>query len=88
MAHYDQQQAPAYPRPSEVYQPPQQCYPAEKAVEMHANAPPPPVGYPTMGGAEYPRHAPPVQTQSKGDDFWKGCFAALCCCCVLDMCFC
>ncbi|XWS16793.1 hypothetical protein CRYUN_Cryun33cG0010000 [Craigia yunnanensis] len=75
MAHSDQQPS-AYPRPSEVYQPPQQCYPPQKPVEMYANAPyvapPPPVGYPTMDGTEYPRHAPPVHTQSKGDDFWKG----------------
>ncbi|XVF18285.1 hypothetical protein REPUB_Repub11eG0008000 [Reevesia pubescens] len=82
MAYSDQQQAPTYPRPSEIYQP-------EKPMEMNAYVapPPPPLGYPTMDGTEtYPQHAASVQRQSKGDGFWKGCFAALCCCCVLDAC--
>ncbi|OMP04901.1 hypothetical protein CCACVL1_02106, partial [Corchorus capsularis] len=63
----DAQPNKACPRPSEA---PQPCYPPEKLAEM--NAQPPPAGYPTVDGtAEYP-HAPPVYTQSKGDDFWKG----------------
>ncbi|CAN6834223.1 hypothetical protein Bca4012_033721 [Brassica carinata] len=46
---------------------------------------PPPAGYPTNDTS----HATmaPVETKSKGDGFWKGCLAAVCCCCVLDACF-
>ncbi|CAG7907697.1 unnamed protein product, partial [Brassica rapa] len=48
-------------------------------------AAPPPAGYPTNDTS----HATmaPVETKSKGDGFWKGCLAAVCCCCVLDACF-
>ncbi|XP_010551736.1 PREDICTED: cysteine-rich and transmembrane domain-containing protein A-like [Tarenaya hassleriana] len=45
---------------------------------------PPPVGYPTRDTAF---DNPPVETKSKGDGFWKGCCAGLCCCCLLDACF-
>ncbi|KAJ8528339.1 hypothetical protein K7X08_022031 [Anisodus acutangulus] len=48
-------------------------------------AAPPPAGYPTRDGNG--DSSVPTKTQTRGDGFWKGCFAALCCCCVLDACF-
>ncbi|KAK7334982.1 hypothetical protein VNO80_26751 [Phaseolus coccineus] len=63
-------------------------------VQAYSSAPyvsaPPPMGYPskdeqtTVG---YPQQRVPEETRSKGDGFWKGCCAALCCCWVLDCCF-
>ncbi|KAL1820902.1 hypothetical protein ACET3Z_015771 [Daucus carota] len=52
-------------------------------------APPPPAGYPTKDHQDDAKLQVPraTETQSRGDDFWKGCAAALCCCCVLDCCF-
>ncbi|WOG97923.1 hypothetical protein DCAR_0417264 [Daucus carota subsp. sativus] len=54
-----------------------------------AMAPPPPAGYPTKDHQDDAKLQVPraTETQSRGDDFWKGCAAALCCCCVLDCCF-
>nr|XP_043611198.1 cysteine-rich and transmembrane domain-containing protein WIH1-like isoform X2 [Erigeron canadensis] len=52
--------------------------------------PPPPaaVGYPVKDGYEASdQNAPPHETQSRGDGFWRGCCAGLCCCCLLDICF-
>ncbi|KAJ7960188.1 Cysteine-rich/transmembrane domain A-like protein [Quillaja saponaria] len=44
-----------------------------------------PPGYPTMDASSTnPQNH--VETKSKGDGFWKGCCAALCCCWVLDAC--
>ncbi|XP_023511660.1 cysteine-rich and transmembrane domain-containing protein WIH1-like [Cucurbita pepo subsp. pepo] len=50
-------------------------------------AAPPPVGYPVRDGPEDPHQTSTPQTQSRGDGFWKGCCAALCCCWVLDCVF-
>ncbi|URE36862.1 hypothetical protein MUK42_04337 [Musa troglodytarum] len=73
MSYYAQQQAP----------PPPQAYPPEQAPAYVA---PPPAGYPTRDGGV--SSAPvPIETKSRGDGFWKGCCAALCCCWVLDVCF-
>nr|GMC53638.1 cysteine-rich and transmembrane domain-containing protein WIH2-like [Ipomoea batatas]GMC91259.1 cysteine-rich and transmembrane domain-containing protein WIH2-like [Ipomoea batatas] len=58
-------------------------YVAAKGPEMVA--PPPPAGYPTVADdaqVRRKRH----KTKSRGDGFWKGCCAALCCCWVLDVC--
>ncbi|XP_018847905.2 cysteine-rich and transmembrane domain-containing protein WIH2-like [Juglans regia] len=98
MSHYDQQQAPgAYPPPVTAYPP---SYGPPQAVVDQGNvqvpnyyvAPPPPIGYPTRGtdaAAGYnPQHMPPVETTTRGEGFWKGCVAALCCCWVLDFCCC
>ncbi|GJV68584.1 elongation factor 2 [Tanacetum coccineum] len=38
----------------------------------------PPVGYPTMDAAVPQDSQKPIRTQSRGDDFWKGCCAAIC----------
>ncbi|XP_019056536.1 PREDICTED: cysteine-rich and transmembrane domain-containing protein B-like [Tarenaya hassleriana] len=48
---------------------------------------PPPAGYPTVDTYHQTVGPSKVETKSRGDGFWKGCFAALCCCCVLDACF-
>ncbi|CAJ1958080.1 unnamed protein product [Sphenostylis stenocarpa] len=46
---------------------------------------PPPMGYPSKDGSVgYPQQRVPEETTSRGDGFWKGCCAALCCCWVLD----
>ncbi|URE36863.1 hypothetical protein MUK42_04337, partial [Musa troglodytarum] len=59
------------------------AYPPEQAPAYVA---PPPAGYPTRDGGV--SSAPvPIETKSRGDGFWKGCCAALCCCWVLDVCF-
>ncbi|KAI3456705.1 hypothetical protein Pfo_013368 [Paulownia fortunei] len=82
MNQYDQQhQVPvAYPPPPTSYPPP--------ATDSY-NGPyvmaPPPIGYPTKDG-NHQGHTP-VETTSRGDGFWKGCLAGLCCCCCLDICF-
>ncbi|KAB1202101.1 hypothetical protein CJ030_MR4G014266 [Morella rubra] len=93
MSQYDhQQQAPA------AYPPPVTAYPAQPPyplVEVNLQgqgpyvAPPPPMGYPTKGDpAVDPQHTAPAETTTRGDGFWKGCCAALCCCWVLDFCCC
>nr|GMC53637.1 Elongation factor 2 [Ipomoea batatas] len=48
-------------------------------------APPPPAGYPTAAGDAQGRGKRRHNTKSRGDGFWKGCCAALCCCWVLDI---
>nr|GMC51645.1 cysteine-rich and transmembrane domain-containing protein WIH1-like [Ipomoea batatas] len=55
-----------------------------KGPEMAA--PPPPAGYPTVAGDAQVRRGKRHKTKSRGDGFWKGCCAALCCCWVLDVC--
>ncbi|XP_023530417.1 cysteine-rich and transmembrane domain-containing protein WIH2-like [Cucurbita pepo subsp. pepo] len=85
MSQYPHQQIPmAYPAP-----PP--SYPAVEEVKESNSGPyvaaPPPVGYPVREGPQYPHQTCTPQTQSKGDGFWKGCVAALCCCWVLDCVF-
>nr|GMC47332.1 cysteine-rich and transmembrane domain-containing protein WIH2-like [Ipomoea batatas] len=57
---------------------------AAKGPEMVA--PPPPAGYPTPAGDAQVRRGKRHNTKSRGDGFWKGCCAALCCCWVLDVC--
>ncbi|XXG68970.1 hypothetical protein AAC387_Pa06g1945 [Persea americana] len=88
MSYSDQHQAPpVYPPPPTTYPPPGQAYPPPSYPPPAYAAPPPPVGYPVQDGSGYPQQPVPVETRSRGDGFWKGCFAALCCCCVLDACF-
>ncbi|KAK9058267.1 hypothetical protein SSX86_023107 [Deinandra increscens subsp. villosa] len=58
--------------------------------EAQTQLPPPPaaVGPPVKDGYEASDHNPPDHgTQSRGDGFWKGCCAGMCCCCLLDICF-
>ncbi|KAL5736838.1 hypothetical protein ACOSP7_031291 [Xanthoceras sorbifolium] len=96
MSYHDQQQAPVvYPptQPVTAYPPPGQAQsyplpqPPQELDGYTRVAPPPPIGYPTRHDKSgYPQHTHPVETKSRGDDFLKGCFAALCCCCVLDAC--
>ncbi|PON77181.1 Cysteine-rich transmembrane CYSTM domain containing protein [Parasponia andersonii] len=50
-------------------------------------ATPPPAGYPTTTNT-YSHQSTTTVTNSKGEGFWKGCVAALCCCWVLDFCCC
>ncbi|MQL41497.1 hypothetical protein EI012_26680 [Escherichia coli] len=74
----NQQEAPAV-----SYPPSGQAHPQASYV-----AAPPPMGYPTKDGPSgYPQQSVPDQTTSRGDGFWKGCCAAICCCWVLDCCF-
>ncbi|KAL0008963.1 hypothetical protein SO802_010465, partial [Lithocarpus litseifolius] len=76
MSHYDQQQAPlAYPSPVTAY-------PAQRTYV----APPPPIGYPTKVDSGYPQYTAPIETTTRGDGFWKGCVAALCCCWICESC--
>ncbi|CAJ1932447.1 unnamed protein product [Sphenostylis stenocarpa] len=63
-------------------------------VQAYSSAPyvtaPPPMGYPSKddpAAVGYPQQRVPEETTSRGDGFWKGCCAALCCCWVLDCCF-
>ncbi|XP_076950462.1 protein CYSTEINE-RICH TRANSMEMBRANE MODULE 6-like isoform X2 [Bidens hawaiensis] len=54
--------------------------------------PPPPevVGQPVKDGYELSdknNNPPDHGTQSRGDGFWRGCCAGMCCCCLLDICF-
>ncbi|XP_014500656.1 cysteine-rich and transmembrane domain-containing protein WIH1 [Vigna radiata var. radiata] len=78
MNHFNQQEAPV-------------SYPAQ--VQAYSSAPyvsaPPPMGYPSKdepAAVGYPQRVP-EETTSRGDGFWKGCCAALCCCWILDCCF-
>ncbi|XP_019098841.1 PREDICTED: cysteine-rich and transmembrane domain-containing protein A-like [Camelina sativa] len=48
---------------------------------------PPPIGYPTNDQSHGSAAPAKVETKSKGDGFFKGCLAAMCCCCALDICF-
>ncbi|KAJ7982007.1 Cysteine-rich/transmembrane domain A-like protein [Quillaja saponaria] len=78
MSQYNQHQVPTYPPPV----PAGQGYPSGPYITA-----PPPMGYPTNDdGAGYPKHSAPTETTTRGDGFCKGCFAGLCCCCVLDWC--
>ncbi|CAL9169035.1 unnamed protein product [Musa hybrid cultivar] len=82
MSYYAQQQAP--PPPPQAYPPPPSSYPPPEQAPTYVA--PPPAGYPTRDGGL--SSAPvPIETKSRGDGFWKGCCAALCCCWVLDVCF-
>ncbi|KAL1349739.1 hypothetical protein HN51_026241 [Arachis hypogaea] len=65
-------------------QAPVTAYPAVSNEGKHA--PPPPVGYPTKDGPATQQQTLPVVTTARGDGFWKGCCAGLCCCCALDCC--
>ncbi|KAK1413437.1 hypothetical protein QVD17_35210 [Tagetes erecta] len=51
--------------------------------------PPPPmaVGQPVKDDYETSDKNAHHGTQSRGDGFWRGCCAGLCCCCLLDACF-
>ncbi|KAI3466337.1 hypothetical protein Pfo_023000 [Paulownia fortunei] len=82
MNQYDQHhQVPvAHPPPSTSYHPP--------AVDGYNGSyviAPPPMGYPTKDGNSQ-GHVP-VETTTRGKDFWKGCVPGLCCCWGLDICF-
>ncbi|XP_031255276.1 uncharacterized protein LOC116113272 [Pistacia vera] len=71
MAHYDHLQAPGL-----VNSPPRQA--AEGYVHLSA---PSPIGYITKADtAGCPHHHHPFENRSKGNDLWKRCFAAFCCC--------
>ncbi|KAE9585055.1 hypothetical protein Lal_00018179 [Lupinus albus] len=70
-------------------QAPVTAYPAVGQVNHAAPnvSAPPPMGYPTKDApVGYPQKSVPVKTTSRGDGFWKGCCAGLCCCCALDCC--
>ncbi|XP_054816361.1 protein CYSTEINE-RICH TRANSMEMBRANE MODULE 9-like [Prosopis cineraria] len=69
--------------PVMAYPPPGQAYPQHQTGPYEAPAPP--VGYPTMkGDQDYSSQI--AETKSRGEGFWKGCVAALCCCWVLEFC--
>ncbi|XP_057458718.1 protein CYSTEINE-RICH TRANSMEMBRANE MODULE 9-like [Lotus japonicus] len=73
-------------QPINQQQTPVTAYPAvgqSNPPSSYLNTIPPPVGYPTNDG---PQQSVPVKTTSRGDGFWKGCCAGLCCCCALDCC--
>ncbi|XP_048330207.2 protein CYSTEINE-RICH TRANSMEMBRANE MODULE 4-like [Ziziphus jujuba] len=61
----------------------------EVAAYVAPRPPSPPIGYPTKDvPSGFHQQAVPVETKPKGEGFWKGCVAALCCCWVLDVCCC
>ncbi|PWA75517.1 hypothetical protein CTI12_AA241880 [Artemisia annua] len=60
------------------------AYPPSMTMEKQGPLPVAPLGYPTSA---VPENHVPTKTQSRGDDFWKGCCAALCCCCMVEACF-
>ncbi|KAK2354466.1 hypothetical protein P8452_74827 [Trifolium repens] len=63
------------------------AYPPPFPTEgCHTVAPTPPSGYPTVQVSASPHDSTHTETKTKGEGFWKGCFAAICCCCVLDFC--
>ncbi|XP_028794343.1 cysteine-rich and transmembrane domain-containing protein WIH2 isoform X3 [Neltuma alba] len=71
---------------SEAYPPstPVMAYPPPGQAYQHHQTPPP--GYPTtVQGVQVSSHITP-ETNSKGEGFWKGCVAAICCCWVLEFC--
>ncbi|KAH9673722.1 CYSTM domain-containing protein [Citrus sinensis] len=76
MSSYNQNQS------SVAYPPP----PPSTTAGLYVAAPPP-AGYPTKDGDHGYAQNAPVETKSRGDGFWKGCCAGLCCCCALDACF-
>ncbi|XP_027931395.1 uncharacterized protein LOC114187357 [Vigna unguiculata] len=48
----------------------------QSATAYHpSSASPPPVGYPTQDIPQYPHNSSMVETKSKGDGFWKGCWS-------------
>ncbi|CAA6654097.1 unnamed protein product [Spirodela intermedia] len=50
----------------------------------------PPPGYPTAVAAQKAKKKPccPRRSKQKGDrGFLEGCMAALCCCCLCEICF-
>ncbi|GKF76842.1 cysteine-rich and transmembrane domain-containing protein B-like protein, partial [Tanacetum coccineum] len=57
------------------------AYPPSMTMEKQGQVPPAPLGYPTNA---VPENQVPAKTQTRGDDFWKGCCAALCCCCMVE----
>ncbi|KAJ7982008.1 Cysteine-rich/transmembrane domain A-like protein [Quillaja saponaria] len=80
MSNYinNEHQAPpvtAYPPP---YPPPGQ--------QTHVYvAPPPPVGYPTKDDDHVANfQSAHIDTKNRGEGFWKGCVAALCCCWLIN----
>ncbi|XP_011659032.1 cysteine-rich and transmembrane domain-containing protein WIH2 [Cucumis sativus] len=74
-----------YPAPPPSYAAGEQAKEGKSGPYVAA---PPPVGYPVRDGPQYPHQTNfDAQTQSRGDGFWKGCCAALCCCWVLDCIF-
>ncbi|KAL7088280.1 hypothetical protein ACP275_13G118200 [Erythranthe tilingii] len=79
MNQYDQQHqvAAAYPAPPT-------SYPDTYNGGQYVMAPPP-IGYPTKDGNQ--NGQAPVETTSRGDGFFRGCLAGMCCCCCLDFCF-
>ncbi|VFQ95553.1 unnamed protein product [Cuscuta campestris] len=71
---------------NKVYPPPATGYPSEPRGSYMVR--PPPVGYPMKDGNQSQAPATATTTtQARGDGFWKGCFAALCCCCLCEACF-
>ncbi|KAL8506874.1 hypothetical protein ACS0TY_017680 [Phlomoides rotata] len=68
------------------YNQPQVVYPPPGKAEQQGGymVAPPPAAYPTKDGHD---QVSPPNTQSRGDGFWRGCCAGLCCCCLLDACF-
>ncbi|PIN12137.1 hypothetical protein CDL12_15252 [Handroanthus impetiginosus] len=67
----------------QAYPPTSTAYPDEPQGAYIA--PPTTVAYPVKDGQQ--DQIPPAETQSRGDGFWKGCCAGLCCYCLLDACF-
>ncbi|ESQ36390.1 hypothetical protein EUTSA_v10009262mg [Eutrema salsugineum] len=54
---------------------------------ISTGGPQPPIGYPTSDPSHGSVAPVKAETKSKGDGFFKGCLAAMCCCCALDICF-
>ncbi|KAI4333337.1 hypothetical protein L6164_018165 [Bauhinia variegata] len=73
MAQHNQNHAPV----TEPYASPVMAYPPP---------PPPPVGYPTMDVSGNHQNSSRIETKRRGEGFWKGCVAALCCCWVVEFC--
>lgn len=66
------------------------AYPLPTATQQKYDMEPPPIGYPMKDGYDQAgefRYHVPAETSSRGEGFWKGCVAAICCCWVLDFCF-
>ncbi|KAI4346265.1 hypothetical protein L6164_013331 [Bauhinia variegata] len=66
------------------------AYPSKDSTEAGSYPPvalpPPAVTLPTNEGY-HKKVDPTCETTSKGDGFWRGCCAGLCCACCLDICF-
>ncbi|KAF3438279.1 hypothetical protein FNV43_RR21040 [Rhamnella rubrinervis] len=80
MGHYNQE-APSGHDHDQVYPPPPpQSYPPQPQQRPHQAyhqgvayvAPPPPIGYPTKDGPAGLNHNVPVETNTRGEGFWKG----------------